>query len=111
MAYEDLTTEQKQSLQDWLNGVVRPWSGEQARCNNHADVANTDYNGSIIAILGELSDADMIPNESGLAGSTSLTKAEVVSIVSHIQGVLGSYNSGPHRQLWAKSAGETNLIG
>jgi len=25
--------------------------------------------------------------------------------------VLGSYNSEPHRQLWAKAAGETNLIG
>lgn len=111
MAYGDLTAEQRASLQSWLNNVVRPWCGEQARVNNHADVANLAYNATGLAVLGDLTDEDVIPNQSGLAGAASLTKAEVVSIVSHIQAILAGYNTDPHRQLWLRAAGAMNLIG
>ena len=111
MAYADLTAEQKANLQDWLTSLLRPWAGEQARVNNHGDVANTGYNAMASAILAELAGSDEIPNESGLAGAASLTKDEVVSIVSHVQNILTNYNTTAHRQLWAKAAGTQNLIG
>jgi hypothetical protein len=110
MAYADLTVEQKQQLQAFVQ-LLRPWSGEQARVNNHGDVVNTAYNAGASAILDLLDAADLVPNESGLAGAISLTKAELVSITSHVQNVLTNYNTSAHRQLWSKAAGAANLIG
>jgi len=110
MAYADLTEQQKTQLQDWLL-VMRPWCGEQARANNHGGEVDTAYNSHVSAILGELADGDEIPNESGLAGATQITKAECVSIVSHIQGIRTTYNTAGHRELWTQACGATNMIG
>ena len=110
MAYADLTNEQQRSIDDFL-ALLRPWCGEQARTNNHGDAVNTQYNANVSAILSLLDDTDEIPNKSGLAGATVLTKSEVISIVSHIQGVLTNYNTSGHRQLWVKACGAENLIG
>lgn len=107
-----LTEEEQASLLSWINKLVRPWCGEQARVNNHGDAANTEYNAVQTTLLAKLDNEDVIPvSGSGLAGAESITKADVVSIVSHIQGILANYNTSAHRQLWAKAAGESNLIG
>ena len=114
MAWPGTLTEAEQaSLLAWLQDVLRPWCGEQARVNNHGEVANTEYNAVQLALLAELDGADVIPvgDGGGLSGAEPLTKNEVVSIVSHVQNILSSFNTGAHRQLWAKAAGETNLIG
>ena len=111
MAYADLTTQQQVELQDWLTLLLRPWCGEQARANNHGDGIDTAYNSHVSAILGELSDLDDIPNTGGLSGATVVTKAEVVSIVSHVQSILANYNTSAHRQLWSQAGGAVNMIG
>lgn len=108
--YDSLTLEQKNLLQAFLNNV-RAWAGEQARANNHGDVHNTDYNAQASAIIASLNAAEVIPNTSGLSGAASIVKEDLVSVVAHIQGVLTSYNTGPHRQLWTKMAGAVNMIG
>lgn len=109
--YAELTTEQKDVLQTFTN-LVRSWAGEQARVNNHAAAINTMYNAQIQAILVTLDDNEIIPNTSGLAGSQSLDMdAQVVTIVSHIQGILTNYNTSGHRELWTIAAGAANLIG
>ena len=109
MAYADLTTEQKASLDSWLT-LFRATAGELARVNNHQEVVDTEYNGTTSAILAELQDADVIPNTSGLTGAEPMTKVEVVTIVSYMQAVL-AYNTTDHRQNLAKACGEKNLIG
>jgi hypothetical protein len=110
-AYSALTAEQQATLQTWLN-LLRSWSGEQAKVNNHADAINTMYNAQIQSILVALDDGAIVPNTSGLAGSVALNvDAEAVTIQSHVQGILTNYNTTDHRQLWAKAAGAPNLIG
>lgn len=109
--YAELTAEQKDVLQTFTN-LVRSWAGEQARVNNHAQAINTMYNAQIQAILVSLDDNSIIPNTSGLAGSQGLdSDAELVTIVSHLQGILTNYNTSDHRGLWVKAAGASNLIG
>ena len=110
MTYEELTTEQKALLQAFTT-FTRAWCGEQARSNNHAEAANDDYNGQTSAIIASLDASEVIPNTSGLSGAASLTKEELVSIVAHMQGFLSNYNTPPHRQLWTKAAGVSNMIG
>jgi hypothetical protein len=110
MAYADLTAEQKATLQSFVQ-LIRSWSGEQARVNNHGDAANTVYNYGASEILALLGNDDVIPNTSGLDGAQSLTKAHVVSITSHVQGILAAYNTSAHRGLWSQAAGAVNMIG
>lgn len=109
MAYGDLTAEQKAVLTDYVRNL-RAWAGEQARTNNHSDTLNLGYNnmGAIFAALG---DSEEIPDASGLGGAQTLTKAEVVTLTAHVQGILTNYNTANHRALWAKAAGPSNLIG
>lgn len=111
MAYADLTTEQKDTLQAWLQ-LVRSWAGEQARANNHGAAIDTMYNGQISGILALFNTNETVENRSGLSGSQGLNVgSEAVTIQSHIQGILTTYNTSGHRQLWAKAAGAANLIG
>jgi len=109
MAFSDLTAEQQATLADYVR-LLRAWCGEQARTNNHADALNSQY-AQIQTILGELQSADVVTDGSGLSGAMSLTKDEVVSLTAHFQGVLTSTNDLGHRQMWAKAAGPSNLIG
>lgn len=109
--YASLTTEQKDILQHFVNALVRPAMGEVARMENHLSALNDDYNVQSSAIMALLdSDAVIIPNESGLSGTASLTKGEVITLVSYAQGILG-YNTSGHRQNYVKAAGAENTIG
>ncbi len=110
MSYSELTTDQQTQLQAWL-ALLRPWTAEQAKANNHGGAIDTAYNADISAILSDLSGSDEIPNTTSAGGATALTKDEAISIVSHIQGIRTNYNTSAHRQLWSKACGAANLIG
>lgn len=109
MAFNELTPEQQATLADYVR-LLRAWCGEQARTNNHADALNSQY-AQVQSILAELQSADMVTDGSGLSGAMSLTKDEITSLTAHFQGVLTSTNDLGHRQMWAKAAGPSNLIG
>ena len=109
MAYADLTTEQKQSVDEFM-ALLRPWCGELARVHNHGASAFTQYWATISAILGELLDGDVIPNKSGLPGAAGITKTEIGTILAW-QGSIATINSEANRQLMAKACGGTNLNG
>jgi len=109
MTYADLTDDQKSTLDDFVQ-VVRRWCMEQAKAGALASSANDNYNNSVVAILGELVDGDEIPNRSGLSGSESLTKAELVTLVSYLQGVDTNYNTAGHRSNMAKGCGLQNTL-
>lgn len=109
MAYTDLTTEQQSILADYTR-LLRAWCGEQARTNNHGAAINDGY-AQVQAILAELGTDDLVADGSGLSGAATMTKGEIVSLTAHSQNILASYNTAGHRQMWAKAAGPSNLIG
>ena len=109
MGFTELTPEQQAVLGDYVR-TLRAWCGEQARTNNHADALNSAYT-HIQASLDLLVADDLIADGSGLAGAMTLTKSEVITLTAHMQGILINYNTVAHRQLWAKAAGASNLIG
>lgn len=110
MNFEDLTPEQQAILSEHVR-MARAWAGEQARTNNHGQVLDTNYWSQVSAILALLDNGDVIPDGSGLAGAGTLTKADVVTLTSYIEGIMASYDTAPHRQMYAKAAGPSNLIG
>jgi hypothetical protein len=109
MAYSELTTEQKATLDAWM-ALFRASVGELARANNHLDAVNIEYTGAAGDVLALLQGSDVIPNSSGLTGAEPMTKDQVVTVVSYIQGVL-AYNTAAHRGNIARACGEANLIG
>jgi hypothetical protein len=104
-----MTPEEIAVLADYVR-LLRAWCGEQARTNNHAEALNSQY-AQVQAILAQLGNDDPIDDDSGLAGAMTLTKGEAVSLTAHMQGILTNYNTAGHRQMWAKAAGPSNLIG
>ena len=110
-AWGSLTQEQRDVYQAWERSL-RAVAGEQARVNNHWAAANTAYTAQIQAILTALDDNTIVPNSSGLSGAQSLdSDAEAATIMAHGQGILTTYTTSGHRELWAKAAGGSNLIG
>lgn len=109
MAFADLTPEQQNVVAEYVR-LLRAWTGEQARANNHAAAINDGY-AQVQSILDQLQIDDMITDSTGLAGAMTLTKGEVISLTAHMQGILTNYNTAGHRQMWAKAAGPANLIG
>jgi hypothetical protein len=116
MAYADLTTEQKESVQAMCQ-LVRPLSGELGRLLEKFQAVASYYTGNVETILTELQSSDVVPNASGLAGAQDVTKAELVSIVGYFltlcatpEASSGSYNTDYHRALYAKACGPTNLL-
>ena len=109
MAYNDLSTEQKQSVDDFMS-MLRPWCGEFARVHNHGAACYTQYWATISSVMSELQDADVIPNKTGYAGAEGITKAQIGTILAWI-GDVATTNSEANRQLMATAAGGMNLVG
>lgn len=108
--YDSLTSEHKAILADYVNNL-RAWCGEQARANNHADASETAYRSFVSVLLDSLDGTEIIPNDSGLSGAQSLTKDEIITLISHQQNILSGFNLSTFRQAWAKATGSSNLIG
>ena len=116
MAYNDLTAEQKQSVQAMCQ-LVRPLSGELGRLLEKFQAVVAYYSGNVESILAALQASDVVPNESGLAGAQNMTKEQLVNLVGYFitlcatpDGSSGSYNTNYHRALYAKACGPVNLI-
>lgn len=109
MAYADLTEDQKAVLDDFQTNV-RQWCMEQGKTLPLADNIDAEYSNRVITILNELLDGDEIPKNTGLDGSETLTKAELVTLVSYIQGILTNYGTDSHRGNMARGCGSRNML-
>lgn len=116
MAYADLTTEQKESVQAMCQ-LVRPLSGELGRLLEKFQAVASYYTGNVETILTELQSSDAIPNTTGLSGAQELTKEQLANLVGYMLTMCatpdassGSYNTDYHRALYAKACGPSNLL-
>lgn len=60
--------------------------------------------------LGTWAVLTMVPNGVSLNGAAPfISRADIVSMVAHIESVLASFNDGAHKNLWVKACGAANL--
>ena len=111
MAYTDLTAAQQKAIQDVLQ-VIRPSVGDMRRTVNLWKEVLALYNsaGSDFRVaLNLLLSADAIPNESGLAGASAVTKAELTNptggILADMQAVVTTWEEASRLALCVKLAG------
>lgn len=116
MPFASLTQEQQDNVQA-LCAVARPLTGEFARLLEKFQAVVAGYSGNVETILGQLDNADVIPNATDLAGAQGMTKAELVNLIGYMivacatpDGSSGSFNTNYHRSLYVKAAGAANLI-
>ena len=110
MGFTELTLEQQQIVAEYVR-QMRATVGEFARLLNHMAALDNMYDGQVIAAWAALLDSDLIADGSGLAGVSTLSKAEVVSIAAAMQVIIDTYNIAALRQLYVKMAGLTNTLG
>jgi hypothetical protein len=110
MAYSDLTAEQKGVLSEYVR-QQRALVGEFARWLNRVEAADNMYDRQAAAVLANVANGDLIADGSGLAGVSTLSKAEVASIAGAFQTILAQYQTDALRQLYVRMAGMTNTIG
>lgn len=110
MAYQDLTAEQKAAIQAVLQ-VIRPSVGEMRRVVGlwKEVLALYDTNSDFKAALTSLLSADTIPNTSGLAGASAVTKAELTNptggILADMRAVVATWEEASRLALCVKLAG------
>lgn len=109
-AWAALTQEQR-DVYSVFERDLRSLCGEWQRLNNKYAAMDARYVAQIQAILVDLDNNTVVPNSSGLAGSSSLdSDSEMVTLVSHYQGMLTTYNTSGHQQMRAKAAGQANMV-
>ena len=105
-----LTPEQQNIVAEYTR-QQRALVGEFARWLNRIEAADNMYDGQVVVAWAALGDSDVIVDGSGLAGVSSLTKAEVTQIAGAFQAILTAYQTEALRRLYVKIAGMTNTIG
>lgn len=105
-----LTPEQQAIVAEYTR-QQRAVVGEFARLLNHMAALDAMYDGQVTAAWTSLQDTDVIADGSGLAGVSSLTKAQIAQIANAMQAILTAYNGEALRQLYVRMAGMTNTVG
>lgn len=110
MAYTDLTPEQQADIQSVLQ-IIRPTVGTMRQTVNvWRNVlalygANSDFRAALLLLAA----GDTIPNTSGLAGASSVTKAELTNptggILADMQAVVTTWDDATRLALCVKLAG------
>ncbi len=114
-----LTSEQQEAVKDFAT-AVRSFSALLGQANTMGGAIGAEWGGGVEGLVGGLTDGDLIPNTSGLAGSQDLTKADLTNLAGYAivisdpasgnQGT-GGYNGGFIHALLVKAAGINASIG
>lgn len=107
--WANLTQEQR-DVYSVFERDLRSLCGEWQRLNAKFQALDARYVAQIQAILVDLDNNTIVPNSSGLAGSSALdSDAEMATLVSHYEEMLTSYNTSGHQQMRAKACGQVNM--
>ena len=109
MAFLDLTPEQQAIVAEYTR-QQRAMVGAFARLLNQFEALDNMYDGQVVAAWADLLSTDLIFDGSGLAGVSTLTKAQVTQIATAVQVILTTYQTEALRQLYVKMAGMTNKL-
>jgi hypothetical protein len=109
MTFDELTQEQRNVWYAWENDM-RALSGELQRLCNKMAALNDRYVAQIQDLFALLDTDVLPPNTSSLTGSQALlSDAESLTLQSHQQTILNTFNTDGHKQLRAKAAGAANV--
>ena len=102
-----LSPEDKAILDPFLNDL-RSLCGSMSRVAGRARLLNDAYLATSQAIIDGLDPGEVVENASGLAGTTDLTKEEILTMAVFLSQV-PAMSTDEMRQLFTKAVGTTNM--
>lgn len=109
--FADLTAEQQNDLQTFLNTLMRPAVGTGVRYVSGTVVPMLlDWENYAAAIVNGLADGAVVPNSSTLAGARELTKEQILSLMTGFTNAVSQYTSGSVPAVQAAACGAANMI-
>lgn len=104
--YANLTDEQKLIARDQVN-QLRALAGQIARTIVQGKVVQIaiDADNGLRDIVTELDPGEVVPNESGLAGAQSLSRADLASLVAVLDALITANDVQATRELLAQANG------
>lgn len=106
--YASLNEDDKAIVDNTVN-LVRSSAGEIARVFNHLIAIANDTNA--VNLVLSIDAAEVIPNTSGLSGSDSLTRTEVVALYNALNTIRTTNDTTANRAAWSKAAGINGMLG
>lgn len=107
--FSSLTAEQ-QGIYLTFEKDLRALAGETQRLFDKYNALNARWSAQMLSILSVLDDNSVVPNSSGLAGSSALdSDAEMAVIRGDYDAILTTYNTSAKQQLRAKACGQLNV--
>lgn len=117
MAYADLTTEQKETV-DALDMALRQQLVTLVPTLEAMQAIVAYYTGNAETVLAELQSSDVVPTKCTYAGCQDLTKEQLVNLCGYLivasatgDGASGSLNTNYHRALYARAIGPERMSG
>lgn len=107
--YAELTDVQKKILADH-DLAMRPLIGEMARLVDKASAVAAAYAELAGPILNDVTNTELIPNTSSLAGSVDLQVYDTGVLMGYLSALVSGWDSA-HRDLSIKAVGALNTVG
>jgi len=106
--YDSLSVADKAVVQNTVQ-LIRATCGSTGRTFNALAAIAADTNA--IALITSIDPAEVIPNESGLAGADDMTRTELVNVWTDFTTMRTAHDTAGNRAAWSKAAGVSNLLG
>lgn len=109
MNYEDLTPEEQAAIDSWLQ-IVRPAIGMAAKMLSQAEMAMAQYESQAQAAVGKLSPGSTVPNKTGLADASAVSKEDIVDVAGNLNALIAAYTTAANRQQHIRFAGVNAMV-
>jgi len=106
--YASLSDQDKAVVQNTVQ-LIRSISGSMGKILNTLSAIAADTNATGLITL--IDNAEVIPNQSALAGSDDMTKSEISAIWTTYVSLRTTFDTAGNRAAWSKAAGINNLLG
>lgn len=109
MLFSQLTSDEQSALKAYAL-VHRGNVIALCKALNNISLADAAWNANIKAINTKLDVAEVIPDGNGLAGSQSMTQADLLSAMNALESMLTTNNSVAWRAAYVKLVGPANSM-
>jgi hypothetical protein len=109
MQYEDLSPDQKNALKE-LDKIIRPLGRTFAKAARDAALIAESHQLNTASVLDDLDAGAEIPNTTGLANATSLSKEELQSLLGDLVLVAASFGGEDKTLVYIKAAGVNAIL-
>ena len=107
--WADLTTVEQDAIAAHSRNS-RALAGTLARYLIEANVIRDNYYAQISVPLATLDVGEVIPDEGGLAGVAELTANDLLLLQSYVDGIIATYGTEAHNQIYVKAAGVNAVL-